>query len=107
MCAITYLNACTLSRISSARVTFYIQNCFIKGKAVIINLEENSVAGENVRVLFLLTTFYSVELDLYLIHNYLNRIFNKSIGITKKTLKNSKLILLLKLIGRNRDRGCS
>ena len=28
MCAITYLKACTLSRISSARVTFYIQNCF-------------------------------------------------------------------------------
>ena len=28
MCAITFLEACTLSRISSARVTFYIQNCF-------------------------------------------------------------------------------
>ena len=28
MCAITFLKACTLSRISSARVTFYIQNCF-------------------------------------------------------------------------------
>ena len=28
MCAITLLKACTLSRISSARVTFYIQNCF-------------------------------------------------------------------------------
>ena len=28
MCAITSLEACTLSRISSARVTFYIQNCF-------------------------------------------------------------------------------
>ena len=27
-CAITFLKACTLSRISSARVTFYIQNCF-------------------------------------------------------------------------------
>ena len=26
MCAITFLKACTLSRISSARVTFYIQN---------------------------------------------------------------------------------
>ena len=25
---ITFLKACTLSRISSARVTFYIQNCF-------------------------------------------------------------------------------
>ena len=28
MCAITFLKAHTLSRISSARVTFYIQNCF-------------------------------------------------------------------------------
>ena len=28
MCTITFLKACTLSRISSARVTFYIQNCF-------------------------------------------------------------------------------
>ena len=28
MCAITFSKACTLSRISSARVTFYIQNCF-------------------------------------------------------------------------------
>ena len=28
MCVITFLKACTLSRISSARVTFYIQNCF-------------------------------------------------------------------------------
>ena len=28
MCGITFLKACTLSRISSARVTFYIQNCF-------------------------------------------------------------------------------
>ena len=28
MCAITFLKACTLSRISSARVTFYIQNFF-------------------------------------------------------------------------------
>ena len=28
MSAITLLKACTLSRISSARVTFYIQNCF-------------------------------------------------------------------------------
>ena len=28
MCAITFLKACTLLRISSARVTFYIQNCF-------------------------------------------------------------------------------
>ena len=28
MCAITFLKACTLSRISNARVTFYIQNCF-------------------------------------------------------------------------------
>ena len=28
MCAITFLKACTLSRISSASVTFYIQNCF-------------------------------------------------------------------------------
>ena len=28
MCAITFLKACTLSRISSAWVTFYIQNCF-------------------------------------------------------------------------------
>ena len=28
MCAITFLKACTLSRISSARVTFSIQNCF-------------------------------------------------------------------------------
>ena len=28
MCAITFLKARTLSRISSARVTFYIQNCF-------------------------------------------------------------------------------
>ena len=28
MCAITFLKAYTLSRISSARVTFYIQNCF-------------------------------------------------------------------------------
>ena len=28
MCAITHLKGCTLSRISSARVTFYIQNCF-------------------------------------------------------------------------------
>ena len=28
MCAITFLKACTLSRISSARVTFYIKNCF-------------------------------------------------------------------------------
>ena len=28
MCAITFLKACTLSRISSARGTFYIQNCF-------------------------------------------------------------------------------
>ena len=28
MCAITFLKASTLSRISSARVTFYIQNCF-------------------------------------------------------------------------------
>ena len=28
MCAITFLKACTLSRISSARLTFYIQNCF-------------------------------------------------------------------------------
>ena len=28
MCAVTFLRACTLSRISSARVTFSIQNCF-------------------------------------------------------------------------------
>ena len=28
MCAITFLKACTLSHISSARDTFYIQNCF-------------------------------------------------------------------------------
>ena len=28
MCAITFLKACSLLRISSARVTFYIQNCF-------------------------------------------------------------------------------
>ena len=28
MCAITFLKACTLSRILSARVTFYIQKCF-------------------------------------------------------------------------------
>ena len=28
MCAITFLKACTLSRISRARVTFYTQNCF-------------------------------------------------------------------------------
>ena len=28
MCAITLLKARTLSRISSARVTFYIQKCF-------------------------------------------------------------------------------
>ena len=28
MCAITFLKACTLLRISSARVTYYIQNCF-------------------------------------------------------------------------------
>ena len=28
MCAITFLKACTLSRIPSAMVTFYIQNCF-------------------------------------------------------------------------------
>ena len=28
MCAITFLKACTLSRILSARVTFYVQNCF-------------------------------------------------------------------------------
>ena len=28
MCAINSLKACTLSRISSVRVTFYIQNCF-------------------------------------------------------------------------------
>ena len=28
MCAITFLKTCTLSRISSAGVTFYIQNCF-------------------------------------------------------------------------------
>ena len=28
MCGITFLKACTLSRILSARVTFYIQNCF-------------------------------------------------------------------------------
>ena len=27
MCAITFLKACTLLHISSARVTFYIQNC--------------------------------------------------------------------------------
>ena len=28
MCAINFLKACTLTRISSARVTFHIQNCF-------------------------------------------------------------------------------
>ena len=28
MCAMTFLKACTLSHISSARVTFYNQNCF-------------------------------------------------------------------------------
>ena len=28
MCAITFSKACTLSRISSGRVSFYIQNCF-------------------------------------------------------------------------------
>ena len=28
MCAITFLKACTLLHISSARVTFFIQNCF-------------------------------------------------------------------------------
>ena len=28
MCVITLWKACTLSRISSARVSFYIQNCF-------------------------------------------------------------------------------
>ena len=28
MCAITFLKARTFSRITSARVTFYIQNCF-------------------------------------------------------------------------------
>ena len=28
MCTITFLKACTLSRIPNARVTFYIQNCF-------------------------------------------------------------------------------
>ena len=28
ICTITFLKACTLSRILSARVTFYIQNCF-------------------------------------------------------------------------------
>ena len=28
MCAITFLKACTLSRISSASFTFYIQTCF-------------------------------------------------------------------------------
>ena len=28
MCAINFLKACTLSRISSARLKFYIQNCF-------------------------------------------------------------------------------
>ena len=28
MYTITFLKACTLSRISNARVTFYIQNCF-------------------------------------------------------------------------------
>ena len=28
MRAITFLKACTLSRISSVRVTFHIQNCF-------------------------------------------------------------------------------
>ena len=28
MCAITFMKACTRSRISSARVTFFIQSCF-------------------------------------------------------------------------------
>ena len=28
MCAISNFKACTIPRISSARVTFYIQNCF-------------------------------------------------------------------------------
>ena len=56
MCAITLLKACTLSRISSARVTFYIQNC---------------VVSRN----FLLETLYGNLKDLT--HNFFSNIFRK------------------------------
>ena len=57
MCAITFLKACTLSHISRARVTFYIQNCFYSEL-----LEKKKISRlPNLKKLFLEIFKYHIE----------------------------------------------
>ena len=57
MCAITFLKACTLSRISSARVTFYIQNCFYSE----LLEKKNFPECQNLKKLYLEIFKYHIE----------------------------------------------
>ena len=57
MCAITFLKACTLSRISSARVTFHIQNCFYSE----LLKRKNFSRVANLKTLYLEIPKYHIE----------------------------------------------
>ena len=57
MCAITFLKACTLSRISSARITFYIQNCFYSE----LLEKKNFPEYQNLKKLYLEIFKYHIE----------------------------------------------
>ena len=61
MCAITFLKAYTLSRISSARVTFYIQNCFY---SELLEKKKNSRVP-NLKELYLEIFKYHIEKKKY------------------------------------------
>ena len=53
MCAITFLKACSRSSISSARVTFYIQNCFyseLLKKKIFPNAKLKNIISRNFQV---------------------------------------------------------
>ena len=57
MCAITFLKACTLSRISSAKITFYIQNCFYSE----LLEKKNFSPDPNLKQLYLQIYKYHIE----------------------------------------------
>ena len=78
MYAMTFLKACTLSRISSARVTFYIQNCFYSELS-----KKKFSRVPNLKKLYL-------EIFKYHIEKKMCRLFSKQEG--KKIFRQKKML---------------
>ena len=77
MYAMTFLKACTLLRISSARVTFYIQNCFYSE----LLDKKNFSRVPNLKKLYLKIFKYHIEKKMC-------RLFSKQEG--KKNISSKK-----------------